>query len=229
MRSADRLPPPLNPLPPGGGGLGRGGILAVEAANFRSRKQGIVDNFVILIVVIIWIVAGLINLSKKAAESQRQARERELMERELKNAKPAPLPERPQPLQRQLEGVPGQPQRPQPRRPLPGRPRPEPTPTAEIPPALQELMDILMPRQPQVETAPFEQSLEGESLEKVEPLETKPEPALKPVSKPAPVRKIPAAPRELRFSRDPFVNGLIFGEVIGKPLCKRPRHQKRIV
>jgi len=184
-----------------------------------------VDNFVILIVVIIWIVAGLINLSKKAAESQRQARERELMERELKNAKPAPLPERPQPMERQPEWT----SRPMPRRPLPGRTRPEPTPTAEIPPALQDLMDILMPRQPQVETAPFEQSLEGESLEKVEPLETKPEPAPKPLSKSAPVRKIPAAPRELRFSRDPFVNGLIFGEVIGKPLCKRLRHQRRMV
>jgi cytoskeletal protein RodZ len=199
--------------------------LAVEAANFRDRKQGIVVNFIILIVVIIWIVAGLINLSKKAAESQRQARERELMERELKNAKPAPLPERPQPVQRQPERT----SRPRPTRPLPGRPRPEPTPTAEIPPALQELMDILMPKQPQVETAPFEQSLEGESLEKVEPLEPKPEPAPKPVSKSAPVRKIRTARRELRFSRDPLVNGLIFGEIFGKPLCKRPRHQKRIV
>ncbi len=183
------------------------------------------DNFIIFIVVIIWIVAGLVNLSKKAAESQRQARERELMERELKNAKSAPLPEHPQPMQRQPERT----SRPMPRRPQPGRPRPEPTPTAEVPPALQELMDILMPKQRRVETAPFEQSLEGESLEKHESLEPRPEPAPKPVSRSAPVRNIPAARRELRFSRDPLVNGLIFGEIFGKPLCKRPRHQRRVV
>lgn len=187
------------------------------------------DNFIIVIVVIIWIVAGLVNLSKKAAESQRQARERELMERELKNAKSAPLPERSQPIQSQSESDSRQPQRPLPKRPQSGRPRPEPTPTAEIPPALRELMDILMPKQRRVETAPFERSLEGESLEHPKQPEPISEPVPQSVSKPTPVQRVPAARRELRFSRDPLVNGLIFGEIFGKPLCKRPRHQRRVV
>ena len=167
------------------------------------------------IIILIWVLIGVFNMLKKRSESM----------------------QRPQPRERPRPPVPPQrPVRPQPRRPTapsvfaPKRqavPGPREAPVPSRPTQLQTIAQALE----EMIASPRRDVREREIAAprpRPRPKKVRPRPTYRPPERIV-RRPVSETPRErFQFSDKPIINGIIFSELLGPPIAKRPFYRRRI-
>lgn len=169
------------------------------------------------IIIVVWVLIGLLNVLKKRAE----------------------MAEKPKPGQKPRPAVPTRPARPAPRQPTPPsvftRKREAPVP-GERPSAMRPRVRR-MPLQPSQRLRPPAPAvLAAEELfERGAAPGPREVPHVPWTEPPRPSVPHPAAPlqrkearQRFRFSENPIVNGIIFSELFGPPVAKRPFLRRRV-
>jgi len=191
------------------------------------------EGFLTLVIIVIWVILGLLNLRKKRSETMGQ---------------PGPRPRPLVPPQRQARPPAQRPVPPQPRRPVstpvftPKREEaPGTFPRRQAAPARREVRVPKRPPLPQTLTEAVEQLFGPPPQEVIEPEVATPPPTTPRPRKRVPPKaerrpperrlgRIPAeVPQErFRFSDNLIINGIVFSELFGPPLAKRPHRQRRM-
>jgi len=169
------------------------------------------------IIIVVWVLIGLLNVLKKRAE----------------------MAEKPKPGQKPRPAVPTRPARPAPRQPTPPtvftRKREAPPP-GERPPAMPPRVRRMPVRPPQLFGPPRREVVEaGKPFEAAPPTQP-PEPVRvrqaqrprQPAAYPAVSLQRKEAALRFQFTDNPIVNGIIFSEIFGPPVAKRPFLRRRM-